>query len=342
MTDNEIKPGDQPELTDEDLSATDNLQAPKETTREALANAASDLERKAQGEPVQAPAHWKDDDKKFFSGIKDRAVQDYLLKRNKEFEAGSTKWGTENAELRKQFEPIQKLFAPYADHLKQNNVTIAQVVGNYLQAEQALRTKPVEALLHLAKTYNVTPTQLIEALSGKGGAQPQQEQIDPALKPLVDRLGRLETAEQQRARMAVESQESTLTTALGWLESVKGNDGAVLFPHATNAEIRRAMSIIIGSGEVDIAKAGGVQQALVQAYGKAIRLNDDTHKAFLESAIAAQTKKTADANAERVKKAKAAGGSLSGGSTAAARPGFQKGSTRESLERAARESGFIQ
>ncbi len=339
---------DKPELTNDDLAAVDDLKAPQRTVRETVAEASQTIADKAAGGSVVAPAHWKDDDKKFFTGLKDRAVQDFLVRQDKERQAASTKSGDELTVLKKSYEPIAKLFEPYAEVLKKSNQTIASVVGNYLKAEEALRTKPAEALAFFAQRYKVTPEQIVAVM--KGGAAPEAtaeeataDEVDPSVKPLVDRLAKLEQAEQARVTRQAAEQQAQLDTAVTRFEGAKDKAGAPLYPHTTKPEVRRLMGVFIGSGEVNIDTEGGVEAALKRAYEKAIRADDTTHEALLSKAVEDSAKKAEEERVARAKKARAASGSLSGGSSgAAASPGMRQGSVRDKLNKAAQDAGFIQ
>ena len=338
----------QPAITGDDLAEVDDLKQQPRSVRETVAEAATTIADKAAGGPAVAPAHWKDEDKKFFAGIKDRAYQDYLIKRDKEYQASSTKTGGELAELRKQHEPIAKLFEPYAETLKRSGQSVADVVGNYLKAEEALRTKPVEALVFLAQRYKVTPEQLTAAMKGEavpavGTDTTTDDEIDPSVKPLVDRLAKLEQAAKAQADRQAADQQAQLNTSVARFEGAKGKDGTPLYPHATKPEIRRLMGVLIGSGEVNIETEGGIEPALKRAYEKAIRADDATHQALLSKAVEDSAKKAADERNARAKNARAASGSLSGGSSgAAASPGMRQGSIRDKLNKAAQDAGFIQ
>lgn len=337
----------QASLGADDLDEVNDLKAPAQSVRETVAAAAQAAADKAAGGAATAPAHWKDDDKKFFNGLKDRAVQDYLVKRDKDYQTNVGKAGSDLAALKKDYEPIAKLFEPHQEYLKRTGQTMAQVVGNYLQIETVLKTKPIEALAWLAKTYKADTAKLIAALSGEAPAD--EEVIDPAtgelapaaLKPIDARIAKLEAAEIARIERSNAEQSKQLDTAVTKFEGAKRKDGNLLYPHATKPEIRQLMSVFIGSGAVNIETEGGLDKALVRAYEKAIRADEGTHAELLKSVVADNAAKEASERAERAKKARAASTSVSGGSSsAAASPGARRGSIRDQLGAVAETAGF--
>ena len=150
-------------LSDDDLGAVDELKAPAQSVRESLAEVAF---KQAKVQPDQtasitAPEHWKDDDKKLFTSIADQKVRDYILRRDKEYQTGVGKQAGELAALKKEHEPIRQMFAPYADMMKKGNLSIPQVIGNYLKAEQALldSLKPGEDLVALQHAFDAADEQ---------------------------------------------------------------------------------------------------------------------------------------------------------------------------------------
>lgn len=337
----------QPGFTADDLAEVDDLKAPAQTVRETVASAAQTLADKAAGGAATAPAHWKDDDKKFFTGLKDRAVQDYLIKRDKEYQNGLAKSGLDLTTIKKEYEPIAKLFEPHQEYLKRTNQTMAQIVGNYLQIETVLKTKPVEALVWLAKTYKADPAKLLAALNGE--EPPADEEVDPAtgevapavLKPIDARIAVLEKERTDRIAREQAEQSKQLDTAVTRFEGAKRKDGALLYPHATKTEIRQLMSVFIGSGAVNIETEGSLDKALIKAYEKAIRADDGTHEELLKSVVADNATKAANERAERAKKARAASTSVSGGgSSGAASPGARHGRLRDQLGAVAEAAGF--
>lgn len=336
-------------FTADDLAEVDDLKAPAQSVRETVASAAQSLADKAAGGAATAPAHWKDEDKKFFNGLKDRAVQDYLVKRDKDYQTNVGKAGSDLAAIKKDYDPIVKLFEPHQEYLKRTGQSMAQIVGNYLQIESVLKAKPVEALVWLAKTYKADPAKLLAALNGETPAEGEGEVVDPAtgelapaaLKPIDARIAKLEAAETARVERANAESAKQLDTAVTKFEGAKDKSGALVYPHATKPEIRQLMSVFIGSGAVNIETEGGLDKALIKAYTKAIRANDSTHEELLKSVVADNATKAANERAERAKKARAASGSVSGGSSsAAASPGTRQGRLRDQLGAVAEAAGF--
>jgi len=118
---------------------------------------------------VEPPKDWSDDDKAAFNALSDLGekgakAQDFLLRTQKNLQAGFTKSTTENANQRKTLEKeLSKWnspFAPFEEQLK--GVDKQQFVGSLLNAKHILDTDPKTGLLMLAEQYGIELESLSE------------------------------------------------------------------------------------------------------------------------------------------------------------------------------------
>lgn len=350
------------ELTLDSLVGGQEQEAPRETVRDALEAAtvqhssqSQDLEIEEGGsgavtaeeagidrnvqaaEIIEAPKHWSKEDRELFAK-QPRDAQEWLLARHKAMEGDNTRVSQQLAEQMKWREPIEKIFEPYSELMKQHNLTPAAVLQNYINAEQQLTNDPVRGLLMLAQRYKVNPIDLVAA--AEGGAFEMPAQVDPALKALQDELATIRGDLQSRDRAAREEEARQMGVQISEFAESKGSDGQLLYPHIGNQQVRDMMSMLIGTGQVDVAKAGGVVPALKQAYEQAVYAIPETRQALVKSLVESQTKEAAEAQRRKVAKAKNVGVSVSGSSAMSAAPAV-KGSVRSHLEAAAREQGLI-
>jgi hypothetical protein len=129
---------------------------------------------------------------------------------------------------------------------------------------------------------------------------PVRQAVDPYLKPLMDKLNALESAEQSRAQAAEQQRHASLDTALKTLEA----DPAYPFVN----DLFDDMTFILESGRVQ--KTGDALQDLKAAYDTAAYLNPQTRQALIEQRQTEAKEAQRRVEQEAAAKAKAASRSV--------------------------------
>lgn len=201
---------------------------------------------------------------------------------------------------------------PYADLARQANISLPELVKGYRNAELLLEQKPVEALLWLCERYNVDPRQL----SGQGQSQqPTQQQqqyqhenagMDQAIQPLLQEISSLK---QQLGR--VDKIEKSLYTdkynsASAQVERFSADPKNRYFN-----DVADQMVTLINQ-----ATAAGQPIDLASIYETACYMNPEVRQALINEKLTADQKAKADKARQAANQARAAGASISGGSSA--------------------------
>jgi hypothetical protein len=237
--------------------------------------------------------------------------------------------------------------------LKSQNLTADQVIQRYVNAELFLQRDPMNGILWLMDRYKVDPQQLLEAAKEitegkrpKPGSQPskpqqqQQPQLDPN-DPAHAAILELQNKEKERERQTRLRMQHEVDTSTKAFEEEVDKDGNKLYPYATVPEVKKMMGVLFASGEVNIAKAGGIGPALKIAYDKAVYTHAPTREAVLKAQSDAEAKKKAEEEKRKVEKARTVGQSMSGASSPGSAPQPKKGqSVRDSLRQTAQQIGF--
>ena len=268
----------EPEETAEAVVAEANIPDPEKTEDEAEVVAAGDEtatddqdetdETEDDTQPLAAPKHWSDEDRKVFEAL-DAGAQEFLLRRHREMEADYTKKTTEVAEQRKAIEPLEQVLAPYRSAWSTHGVSDAQAMQRLLQAQASLATNPVQTLQYLAQTYNVDLSQLTPA-------DTQSDYTDPEVKALRDEINQLRTHLTQRDTEQSNVQQQTLQQQIDSFANEADTDGNVLHPHFATVQNRMAALI-------NAERQLGNTLTLKDAYDQAVQL-DPTVRVHAESA----------------------------------------------------------
>src|SRR5581483_1900921 len=255
-----------------------------------------------------------------------------------------------NARLRTEYEPVDKLFEPYRDTMKQKGFTPAGLIEAWANVEKKLisgEQGALEVISGLVRGYNVPVAKLAAALGIRAGAAPAapaektpdnpqggtQIQLPPEVVERLQKLDRLEqsvnglTAAQNAARQAaLNAGAERAQQEIENFKSEKGKDGALLRPHFDDVE-----ADMIALANAAIASKQPVP-SLSELYEKAVWSNPATREKLL-------TAQTQAAEAKRIaqEKAKAAAAKKASTSVTGA-PGLgQATSPRTQVEQTLRE-----
>lgn len=187
---------------------------------EATDEAAEEAEQPAEVEALKAPDNWPAADKEMFSKMPKEA-QEWALRRDKEMTADYTRKTTELADFRKAYEPVQQLFAPYMEQLRQSGQSPAQVIQGWASVDKALTEKPVETLQWLAQQYNVD----------LGAQQQSDEFIDPKVQSLEQQIRTLQSHITQREQYESQQRLGTVQQQLQAFAEEKSEAGELAHPY---------------------------------------------------------------------------------------------------------------
>jgi len=248
-------------------------------------------------EVIQAPEHWSAEDRETFTTLPS-AAQQYLLKREKQYEQGIQQKAEE-------LKPIQEAFGPYRDILKMRGVDEATAVRTWVSAQKLLDTDPVDGLQTLIRQYGPDVQEALMAAFGNrepaASSGNELVYVDPEVRKLRDELKDLKQRNTQ-----TQSQYQQLRTQEA-LEQVKqfreatGDDGKPLHPYFD--KVKDDMRALLNAG---------VAPDLQTAYDKAVwslpEYRDDFAAQQRKEAERAEAKRREEAAAKAKKTAKAVNG----------------------------------
>jgi hypothetical protein len=151
---------------------------------------------------IQAPEHWSDEDRTMFGTLSGDA-QNYLLKREKQYEKGIQEKAEKLAE-------IDKVFEPYDPYLAMRGIDRKTAMQNWIAAQQALDLDPVNALKQIIRGYGPEVEQQFSpeksGLSEYGDPELDSAKLDVERerKSLEEENRRLNFQRQQQAAVEIQ------------------------------------------------------------------------------------------------------------------------------------------
>lgn len=231
------------------------------------------------GEAPAAPVSWPKDKAEAWTKL-DPDARDYILKR----EAEVAKGFQTTADKFKPFEELDRVLEPVKSRLQAEGISPAQAVQRLLNAQSILDRDPLTGIQWLARSYGVNLGQLTQQ---PGGAeQTQQPPIDPRVETLQQRIDRLESEAQFRAKQEAENFEQSLKSDV---EKFRASP-----EHPYFDDVKTDMAALLQAG---------VAADLKEAYEKAVWANPTARTKVIEDQRKADAAKAAAAAA----KAKQAG-----------------------------------
>lgn len=172
----------------------------------------------AEPEPertIRPPVSWSATAKALFDKL-DPAVQQEVLKREKDIEDGKAQWDQKGERLNK----FDALIAPHRDRLQLAQQDEFGYVQALIKADEMLRTNPVQALVQIAAMYGVnlngqTPPQQAQQ------PQPQQAVTPQAIQQLVQAELARQNEERDRAQYVSEWESFRTSADHPYAENVK-------------------------------------------------------------------------------------------------------------------------
>lgn len=131
-----------------------------------------------EAEHIEPLAHWLREDKKMFAELEPKA-QEFLIRRDKEFQRQATEKANEVMHLKRALDPVR-------DEIAQHGISDDQAVRTLVGAHMMLQQKPKQAIQHLMSQYGITPETLFS-----------EDDPTPVTDPRVDALENKVTAYEQ-------------------------------------------------------------------------------------------------------------------------------------------------
>lgn len=281
---------------------------------------------------TEAPAHWSQADKEWLAAFP-AEHQTAVLNRFKQMEAGFTPKLQRLAQYEREYQGVPELFVPFAEQMRQANITPAHVINAWYQAEKDLKEgRGPQRVANIIKAYGVDPGEVARLLTDPAPAAPQQHQqvqLPPALQEKLDRLERNDFERTARAQQEGLSRAQQQIDTFANQRDDKGN-----LAHPFFADIEEDMRAL---AQVDLA--AGRPPDLSNLYDRAVYANPTTRSKLLALQKETEAKQAAAERKAKADAAQRAGksvtGSPGGGQSQQAKP--QGGSLRAQLEAAAAE-----
>src|SRR6185437_8286859 len=203
-------------------------------------------------ETKEAPTHWSQADKDKFK-TQPPEVQSFILDRFKAMEGDYTKKTQAIAELKKEYGPVDEMFAPHKEVLRQKGFTPKTLIEAWANVEQKLAGGPdsaVDVIRGLVSGYNIPPEKIAAALGiarqavqnnvqqqptavQNGQVVPLPPEVQKTIDDLRNKVGTFEqkfgTIEQREAqaaaaaKLADEQRAEGIVTEFKEAKDAKGN-----------------------------------------------------------------------------------------------------------------------
>lgn len=304
----------------------------------------------------KAIARWSASDKAMFR-LQSPEAQDFLLRRAQALEGEFTKKTQAIADLKREYEPVQQIFSPYGEVLKQKGLTPASVIQRWANVETDLASGDPQRQLRIVagiiQGYGINPSHVAQALGIKAGAQPQQgaqpdpqaqQAEDPAAQLLAQleeriaqsfapKLAKIDQFEQLQQQTQAAAQQRELDRVDNEINSFKSEtDAQGNLAHPYFEEVEQDMTALAQAYKA----MGQPIPPLAELYDRAVNANPSTRQALLATHRAAQEAKAAEEARAKAASARRAASSVSGapGPGQTARPVRSDLDLRSQLEEA--------
>lgn len=343
---------------DETVSSDGKTGAAKTTDKTAAAADPTAAQAQPGADSKEPPAHWSQADKDKFKAMPADG-QAFVLDRFKAMEGDYTRKTQEVAHLKKEYGPVDEMFAPHKDVMRQKGFTPRSLIESWANVEMKLAggtDSAVDVIKGLIGGYNIPIAKLAAALGMASGAAPAKDtqqptavengqvvQVPPevaaelkALREQVSGFGqKFQTIEQRDAavRRAQEiQQEEAVSSQVNEFKSAKDDKGGLLHPHFEEVE-----SLMTSLAQAALASKQAVP-SLKELYETAVYANPSTRDKVLTAARQQEETKRAEAARAKAASARRAGSSVTGAPGTGQAPSGRSASElslREQLEAAA-------
>ena len=271
----------QPDPSDEPAEGHEDADA--EATPDA---GLSDSAVEPEPDALAAPRTWPAEHREAFEHLPEDQ-RSFMLQREQERDAAFTRKTTDLAEQRRQVESLQGVLAPYKQQMQAHGISEAEYVSRLMTYDNALRQNPKLALQNLAQHYGIK-------LSGDSGVDYVEETpSNPQILQLQQQLNQTQAHIQTMQQSQVMAQQQQLVDQVESFSTAKDAKGNLKHPHFE--KLRERMGRLVNAGETT---------DLEEAYGKALRLDNDLYNEAITNERNAVSKKADDRRKAAVQKAK--------------------------------------
>ena len=243
-------------------------------------------DREPEPDALSAPKTWPAEHREAFEHLPEDQ-RSFMLQREQERDAAFTRKTTDLAEQRRQIESLQGVLAPYKQQMQAHGISEAEYVSRLMTYDNALRQNPKLALQNLAQHYGIR-------LSGDSGVDYVEETpSDPQILQLQQQLNQTQAHIQTMQQSQVMAQQQQLVDQVESFSTAKDAKGNLKHPHFE--KLRERMGRLVNAGETT---------DLNEAYGMALRLDNDLYNEAITNERNAVSKKADDRRKAAVQKAK--------------------------------------
>lgn len=266
----------------------------------------------AGDKPLEPNAKWSKEDKDHFVKI-DRKSQQFLLDREKAMEADYTRKTQEISALRRDYEPVDKLFSPYRDQMRQSGQTPHSLIEGWVNVEQALMGgKGIDVIKGIIQGYKIDPQALMAALNGQAPApqegqqpQPQPAQLPPEVLQKLSMVDQFKSRFDAEDKARADAEIAKVSNEIEDFKSAKDSQGNALHPHFD--ELEQDMAVL-----AQVVRAQGKTPTLQDLYEKAVYANPSTRAKVLSAEKQSEEKRAKDEARAKAEKARKASSSVTG------------------------------
>jgi hypothetical protein len=262
----------------------------------------TDAKPKVEEDP--SLAQWKRADRELLAK-QPPEVQQFMLRREQERNAEFTRKTQEVASLKREYEPVQALFAPHADLMAQRGWTPSTMIQAWYNVEKGLMEgRGVSLVKGIVENYKIDRAELARELGlvppvdGQAAPPPPMGHVPPELQQKIAQFEQFQTQllqERQFAQQREFDQRATqVMNEIEQFQTAKGPDGTALHPYFSDVE--GDMTLIITG-----ARARGQPiPTLQEAYDTAVWANPSTRARLIDGIRSAEQAQTA-AQAEKAR-----------------------------------------
>lgn len=284
------------EETTEEQEASEEVveeQEPEESPEE-------DSEDSEEEESLEPLKHWHKEDREVFKTLP-REAQEFLLRRDKEFQASATKKQMEVSDIKKALEPVREDLVKYG-------VSDGDAIRRLVGAHVRLQENPKEAISWLMQSYGINPSDILGMDEERSGTRD-----DAAMREIQDLKNRLKEYENR----TLHERQSTLQREIDEFSK----------DHEFFEEVQGEMATIARS----FTMRGEPAPSLEQLYEKACWMNDDVRNRLIKKRQTEEQKRKAEESKKNLSKSKRAA------QASVRSPRKTSGTQKESSKRSLRE-----
>lgn len=224
---------------------------------------------------IEPLKHWHKEDREVFKTLP-KDAQEFLLRRDKEFQASATKKQMEVSDIKRAFDPVR-------DELVKSGVSEADAIRRLIGAHVSLMEKPKESIMYLMQQYGINPSDILGTV--EGGSESTDDVAMKEIQDLKRRLKEYEERTEQERISEVGSQIAEFEKSNEFFKQVEPEMAALARSHA---------------------QAGKPMPTLEKLYEDACWMNESVRKELLDRREKEEVKSKAKRGEENISKAKRA------------------------------------